>query len=493
YMLRMPGEKYNGPTEIREIVTSLSGEKAAEEFYNLYYQHYVAEKDIKIIASWGANTIRVPFTWKLFMEEKPPYGFIDRGFELIELVVRWCEKYGLYVILDMHCAPGAQNEYNIADSDGTARLFSEPDIYWPLTITLWKELASRYADDTIVIGYDLLNEPLGNLPSTQSLKDLYMEITAAIRKVDPWHILFIEGGKWAQDFTYLVPPWDNNMVYTFHRYPPPTHLAEANSWLVLREKYDVPLWLGETGENTTIVYKAATHFLTEVDVGVNWWTHKKVEAATSPYSSPLQPGYQRILNFLAGTGPKPSPEEAEEGFLAQARALAIDNCRFFPDIVESFGLTPHEYPDQADEFPVASIPGKIEAENYNEYFDITPGNSGGIFRRDDVDIEFCLEGGYNVGWIDKGEWLAYNVKVEESGNYTIEIRISCMARDPGTFYFEIDNKKITGSIALLFTGGWQSWTTIVVSGVGLEMGDHLLRFVSEGDLYNLNWFCFIKE
>ena len=84
--------------------------------------------------------------------------FIEEGFEEVERIVSWCRKNNLYVVLDLHAAPGGQNPWHFCDSDGTARLWEEPDKYWPLTIKLWKEIAGRYADDPMILGYDLLNE-----------------------------------------------------------------------------------------------------------------------------------------------------------------------------------------------------------------------------------------------------------------------------------------------------------------------------------------------
>ena len=68
-----------------------------------------------------------------------------------------------------------------------------------------------------------------------------------------------------------------------------------------------------------------------------------------------------------------------------------------------------------------------QAENYNAFYDTTPGNSGGVFRGDAVDIEYTTDsgGGYNVGWIVQGEWLAFNgLTIPTTGSYTIRLRVA---------------------------------------------------------------------
>ncbi|MBN1411352.1 MAG: glycoside hydrolase family 5 protein [Spirochaetales bacterium] len=275
YMIHSYSGNYDAPTEIINGVAAVTDQAFADGFWADYTANYVAEVDIQRIASWGANSIRVPFTWKFLMDESDltaPYTYKESGFDVINNVINWCTTYGMYVILDMHCAPGAQSKYNIADSDGVARLWSQPGTYQPMCIDLWREIASRYADNQMVIGYDLLNEPYGDGGSNAALKNLYVAITNAIREVDKHHMLFIEGGGWAQDFNALTPPWDSNMAYAFHSYPP---TSGGTQWTTFRNTWGVPVWHGETGENCPGTYAAASAYLKQNEIGVSWWTHKK--------------------------------------------------------------------------------------------------------------------------------------------------------------------------------------------------------------------------
>ena len=130
---------FGTPTEIEEHVESLVGTEIAAEFWVLYRDNYVAQVDIDQIAEWGFNHIRIPFHYKQFYNESESDTPI--GYEIVDELITWCEAYNMYIILDMHCAPGGQNGGPIRDSDGTARLWLEEENK-ELTIQIWQEIAN---------------------------------------------------------------------------------------------------------------------------------------------------------------------------------------------------------------------------------------------------------------------------------------------------------------------------------------------------------------
>jgi glucose/arabinose dehydrogenase len=148
--------------------------------------------------------------------------------------------------------------------------------------------------------------------------------------------------------------------------------------------------------------------------------------------------------------------------------------------------------------PIA-VPGVLQAEEFDEggqgfaYHDATAGNSGGQFRPTDVDIEATSDAGagYNVGWMDAGEWLAYSIDVATAGVYRLEARVASNGAG-GTFHVEVNGVDVTGSLAIPNTGGWQNWTTISKTGATLQGGRQTLRIVLDtksaaGVLGNLNY------
>jgi glucose/arabinose dehydrogenase len=145
--------------------------------------------------------------------------------------------------------------------------------------------------------------------------------------------------------------------------------------------------------------------------------------------------------------------------------------------------------------PSIAVPGRFEAEDYRAggpgvgYVDSSNGNSGGVYRADDVDIQSCSNGSpcYNVGWVTSGEWLAYDVTVATSGNYTFGSRVAALESGK-RFHLEIDGVNVSGSLAVPQTGSWQTWTHVWTGWIPVTAGPHTVRVVAETDGFNLNAF-----
>lgn len=140
------------------------------------------------------------------------------------------------------------------------------------------------------------------------------------------------------------------------------------------------------------------------------------------------------------------------------------------------------------------IPGTIQAENFDNggqfaaYYDLSSGNSGGAYRATDVDIETTSDtgGGYNVGWIDSGEWLEYTVNVASTGDYSIKMRVAS-PNNGCRFRVKIDGNDISGARALESTGGWQNFTTVIIPARRLTAGQHILQVYVNTGGWNLNY------
>jgi len=476
---------FESPTDIENHVTDLIGAEAAEDFWELYRANYVAQADIDQIAEWGFNHLRVPFHYKQFYDSTGSETPI--GYAIVDELISWCEPYNMYIILDMHCAPGGQNGGPISDSDGTARLWLE-ESNKELTIQIWKEIAAYYADHTLIGGYDLINEPV--LPSGVTLeefKQLYMDITEAIREVDNNHLLWIEGNWYGTDFAGLTPPWDDNMGYSFHKYWGATSLSTIQSYINMRNNYGVPLWMGESGENSNHWYYEVFKLLEENNIGWNFWTHKKVDKITSPYSAYVSSQYQIVIDYLLGNASQPTSDIASMGLTSFANSLKIENCLMRRGVVAA--LTDPDYGETTKPYVPHSIPGTIPAAYYDigarglsysdsDYWNDGDGgyNDGWVFRNDGVDVEGSdddINIPYTVGWTEAGEWLGYTIQNVTPGTYDVSFSIAAPSSG-GIFYAQLEGQNL-GVIDVPATGGWYNWDDIPAQTVTLSEGDKFLK------------------
>ena len=498
YMLNIPG--FGSPTEIENKIESLLGTELANEFWDLYHDKYVAKADIDQIAAWGFNSIRIPFHYKQF---SPSPGEVNQfGYDIVDSLLSWCEPYNLYIILDMHCAPGGQNHGEISDSDGTARLWLEQG-YKDHTIEIWHSIAEYYTDDTLIGGYDLINEPV--LPdgvSSTDLRELYIDITNTIREVDTNHIVFIEGNWYATDFTSLTPPWDENMSYSFHKYWNDITQGTIQYLINMSGSYNIPLWLGETGENSNHWGYEVVQLCESNNIGWNWWTHKKLEKITSPLSAIIDPPYQDIIDYWNGSGSQPSSAYAQAALFGMAENLKIENCETRPGVIPA--LMDPIYGESPTPVTTHSIPGTIAAVDYDigarnvaytdeDYMNTGNGiyNSGWSYRNDGVDIEANGdENGlpYNVGWTAAGEWIGYTIEDVSAGTYDLVFRVSSNVGS-GIFFLELNGTNL-GVISVPNTGGWWAWDTMTIPDVSVADGPQYLKLVTVQEGYNIEGFTF---
>ncbi|MBI4309041.1 MAG: cellulase family glycosylhydrolase [Candidatus Omnitrophica bacterium] len=186
------------------------GDKALADLEFSFRRNFIQEQDLRRVALWGFNCVRLPFNCRL-IENNPA------GFKYLDETLDWANKYNVYVILDLHAAPGSQNPDWHSDSFGKAGLWTKKSnrhrVY-----ALWELLADRYKDEPMIAGYDLLNEAV--LEDAAILNEFYRETIKAVRRCDKNHILFVEGKHWAQDIAVLDDFPDDHWVYSIHFYEP---------------------------------------------------------------------------------------------------------------------------------------------------------------------------------------------------------------------------------------------------------------------------------
>jgi len=339
----------NSPRLIETMINQLVGEDEARRFWKTYRDNYITRDDIEFLSKAGFNSVRIPFNYRLFVSVDDPQRLEGPGYELLERVVDWCRLEKVYVILDMHAAPGGQTGDNIDDSFGYPFLFESAESQ-DLTIRIWQKIASRFSKDTTVIGYDLLNEPIATHFNADDfnpkLEPLYKRIVASIRKVDPNHIIFLGGAQWDNNFKVFGPPFDSKLVYTFHKYWMNVNQEAIQEYLDFRNKYKVPIWMGESGENTDQWISSYRTLLEKNDIGWSFWPYKKVDATSCVFAITQPAEWDAIVNFAEG--PRHTFEEIRKSRPAQAKIkkaldsllnnMKMENCKANRGYLNALGV-----------------------------------------------------------------------------------------------------------------------------------------------------------
>lgn len=170
--------------------------------------------------------------------------------------------------------------------------------------------------------------------SLPSLIHFYDACVARIRSVDPNHMFSIEGAHWARDTRVFNHLYDPNMCIHFHAYWTLPQKALFEPYMELSEKYQVPLWLGETGENTNEWFTTIFPLLDELGISWNYWQWKKSIRENSNLVVRQPEGWQQMIDFVKG-GPHPGFENGKrmlDEWLVNCRA---ENCRVIPEVTHS--------------------------------------------------------------------------------------------------------------------------------------------------------------
>ena len=211
-----PGQE----SSLRSEVARVLGKGKARFFFDRLLDNFLAADDIIHMANIGANCLRVPVNYRHFEDDLNPFEYREEGFLRLDKVIADCRKYGIWVIIDLHSAPGWQNPDWHSDNPGAVAHLWTQEVFQERLEKLWKEFARRYRNEPAVAGYNLINEPV--CPEPCALPKLYSRLARAIRSIDRKHILFAEGNHFSTDFSEIDPKMDSNTVFSTHNYAAPS-------------------------------------------------------------------------------------------------------------------------------------------------------------------------------------------------------------------------------------------------------------------------------
>ncbi|MET4107823.1 cellulase family glycosylhydrolase [Hymenobacter sp. UYP22] len=532
----------NSQWRIKQALLRTMPEAEVEKFYRQYRQQFITKADIDFLARQGFNCVRLPLHYDLFLTPEQRHArtevirdpqnpqkltaYVQQlsqwydegqlfakprkldGIRFIDEVVKWCAANKMYVVLDLHAAPGGQGtDRNINDNFLPLDLWKRHDakgrlIYQDITVRLWEMLADRYRNEPAIAMYDLINEPHnlnvanGLTADNQELNTLYSRLIDAVRARNDQHLLMVEGNGYGNEYTNLTPDKlkvksTANLVYNAHRYwcpntaeaadPNPNQINLLSNLIAFRDKWQVPVWVGETGENSNEWFAAAVQGLNDRGIGWGHWNIKRVDSGAgllriAPYGSILTP----------------------QGRAALLRNAQFANCQINRDVAAA--LT---QPAARQAFAQLTIPGTIAATDYDlgrdgvayhddfsartDYRDYTPHNQGGAYRNDGVDIIKSpdMPNGFAVQQLATGEWLTYTVSVATPGAYKVELRLHPGA-EAGRLSLQMDSLPV--GTATVPAGA--AWTTVTLNTPALPAGQHTLRVLVEAPVQQLGWLRF---
>ncbi len=477
------GELGDRPRKIEKIVADLIGKEKATSFWKTFRKNYITEADIKRIAELGFNSVRPALNARLFLTEGENPVYVEEGFQLIDSLVKWCKKYNLYVIIDMHAAPGGQTGANIDDSpNDIPELFIEKK-YQDQLVDLWVKIAERYKNEPTVAAYDLLNEPLPiNTGAAEKykhlLEPLYKRITAAIRNVDQKHMITLEGFNWSNDWSLFTKPFDSNEFYQFHYYcwNRPDHLNGINDFLQKRNELNTPIWVGETGEKGNAIYWATTQLFESKNIGFSFWPWKKMDTQNTPYSINKPGNWDLIAEYSRG-GAKPDAALAEKIFNELLENIKISNCKYFEDVCNAI---------------LTRVPAKIEAENYGHYgfnrsYFVSDTINKSKFYRTSEPVKINLDSKEkDQFWseqsieLQQSEWVVYTFESLTAAKYNLSLRAAAVA-DACRLTVIINNKKISLEV------GNTEFKEIVAGVHQLRKGKNTIKILVNAGAAKVDW------
>lgn len=438
YMWHFANTGPQSPRQIEAFIQDLIGPTEAAGFWRTFRDRFIAEDDIERIAADGFDHVRLPINARFVIDDDS--RLLDEGIGRIDSLIEWCRTHGLWVILDLHGAPGGQTGTNIDDSPrGLPDLFLEGGSYRALTVSLWEQLAMRYRDEPVVAGYDLLNEPLPNEYQDRFAADLvalYRELTDAIRAADPHHLIIYEGTHWSTNWSIFTDVWDANSMLQFHKYWSPPDRPSIAGFIETGRRLGLPIYMGEGGENN--VDWLQTAFRLYEDCGISWnlWPWKKVDTITSPRSIPAPVGWPAMTAYADGSGPRPSDALIGAALGELLEGLPLGRTEERTDVLNAvFQRAPLRIPATGFGFIGAGVSYHTRAAQALTSFrsDDLITIRHGLGSVDEPDF------GHNDGRargrherlevvLDEGEWLTYEVDITPPS--AIEIRVETTGWPP---------------------------------------------------------------
>lgn len=322
------------------ILTERFGKETAEELFRIYESHWIQERDFDYVKELNFNVLRLPISYLNLLDEDGKLR--EDTLATYDWFVEECEKRDIYVILDLHGAPGSQNGRDHSGDTSGSLLFTDKEAQ-DLTLALWEQLAAHYKGNPTIAGYDLLNEPEGSneerAPWGAVQLPFYDRLYQAIRTIDPDHVILLNA---VWEPSNMPDPreygWEN-VMYEYHYYcwDGTNNAITQRSFIDSKVKndtkagFEVPVLIGEF---TLFDQLTAWKYALEVFEKMGWswttWTYKTVGM-----------GNWGIFNSATATTPKvniynDTAETIRDKWSKTATETSFTKNTYLYDLLKSF-------------------------------------------------------------------------------------------------------------------------------------------------------------
>ncbi|NLD50501.1 MAG: cellulase family glycosylhydrolase [Clostridiaceae bacterium] len=444
---RINGSKTNSPVQVKGMSFFWSN------WSGPYYNSATVDK---MVDEFNCEVVRVAYG---IDDYGTPYDTGDEG--KIREVINAAINRGIYVIIDWH-SHGAHKNTTAAKN-------------------FFSKMASEYGSYDNVI-FEIYNEPLQM--SWSEIKSYSEQVISAIRQHSD-NLIIVGTPTWSQDVDQAAdnPINATNIAYTLHFYAG-THMQ------FLRDKADAAM------------SKGIALFVTEWgscdadgDGGINrdstnqwhnWMDQKKISSCNWAINNKAE-----TSSIFNGDGSLSAAGYFLKEIFANHATTAVWRNQQLPSPTPTQYYQPSPTPTQYIPGPtptptqvipsgtpikvkIHDLPGKIEAEDFSDM--------------NGVETETCNEGGSNVGYIDSGDWMDYEIYVKKPGIYNVELRVASQDGASGAIQLKEGNN-LLATVDVPFTGDWQNWTTVSTT-VELNEGPMTLGIVAGNSFWNINWLEF---
>lgn len=350
--------KHTSAQDWWNLVETTVGAAKRQTFRQAWLEQFATQEDLQQIKLAGFNVVRVPLHYQVFtlpIQDEPIQGFdtwLSFGFRLLDQLMEWAADEELYVLLDLQAAPGGQGLDPVTDYNVNQPSLWEEFENRRKTVALWQELARRYADHPWVAGYDLLSAVDWNFQenewdtrhwngcdevSNEPLRVFYEQAIAAIRQVDPHHMIVLAANCWGSNHNGLLPVDDTNVALGFHLYGHGNSVVKSmEPFLAARNEYNVPLIMTQTGGNSMDEWSAEMIQELESDeIGWVFWTWKSMSTTSSPFQIGSTVSFNTLVEYWENDCNNIHVESAFRALMQVANNTRISETQSIESTVET--------------------------------------------------------------------------------------------------------------------------------------------------------------